>query len=96
MATIAELEQWIAEIEIALTLEHRRSGKPRTSALAHLRERLAFLHLRRRSLLAEDYRDCIEAPFVPARREKMLPGDRRRPSYAGRSPAAALSRGAGG
>jgi len=61
MASIADLEQWIAETEIAITREQARlaslipdlaSGLIESQAIGDLRQRLALLHLQRRRLLS--------------------------------------------
>jgi hypothetical protein len=60
VATIAQLEQWIADIEIAITVQQARIDamirkgdgvRPQMEALGRLRSRLSDFHQRRRQVL---------------------------------------------
>jgi hypothetical protein len=60
MATIGELEQWIAEIEVAITIQyaeidrlirHGDGVRPQSKLLDALRGQVALLRLQRRRLL---------------------------------------------
>ena len=58
MATLAELEQWIVDTEVAFTVERHQfalitpglSGLVQSQAVKDLEVRLAWLHLQRRRL----------------------------------------------
>ena len=64
VGTIAELEQRIADVEIAST-SHDRAG--RAAKAADMRAQLAFLYLRRRTMLAEERMFCEVRTAFPSR-----------------------------